>query len=81
MFLKKQIVSGGYVIVFIRLETLPSIFDVNVVWGQALQNFRVYRDLVNANYSTLEIFFTFDKAEPRVFSYVFYFISFFRVCI
>ena len=33
MFLKKQIVSGSYMIVFVSFETLASIFDVDIVLG------------------------------------------------
>ena len=79
MFLKKQIVSGSYMIVFVSFETLASIFNVDVVLGKVLQNLGVNWDLVYSYYSTSEVFLTFDEVKPRVFSDIVYFVSFFRI--
>jgi hypothetical protein len=63
-------------IVFIRFEALPSIFNVDVVLGKILQNLWVDRDLIDTHYCSSEVFLTFYEVEPGVLSYIVYFITF-----
>jgi hypothetical protein len=81
MFLKKEVVSGSYMIVFIRFETLASVFNVDIVLPEVLQNLRVDRHLIDTHYRPSEVFLTFHEVEPGVLSYIFYFIAFIRICI
>jgi hypothetical protein len=79
MFLKKEVVSGSYMIVFIRFETLPSVFNVDIVLCEVLQNLRVNRDLIDTHYRPSEVFLTFHEVKPGVLSYIVYFIAFIRI--
>ncbi len=68
-------------IVVICFKTFPGILNVDIILGQTLQDLRVYWYLVDAHNSSSEVFLTLHQVEPRMLSYIVYFIALIWICV